>query len=119
LAGRLRRLASRVKGRVLGKEPEPKVASVSVTVSVLGREDRVLSGEAGVSLMALLRGLPYARPCLDHGCGLCAAEILNARGIEGLQGLERELACTLQVRESGGHIRLLWPYSMEAVYGAD
>jgi hypothetical protein len=79
----------------------------------------VLSGEPGVALITLLRELPYARPCLDQGCGLCAVQVLDAKGIDGLKGEARELSCTLRIQESGGALRLLWPYSMEAVYGAD
>jgi hypothetical protein len=119
MAGRLRRLASRVKSRVLGAQPAPKVPLVTVKVSVLGREDRVLSGESGVPLIALLRELPYARPCLDHSCGACQVQVFVPTGMVGLEGGDRGLACTLRVQESGGELRLLWPYTMEAVYGAD
>ncbi|MFT5587024.1 MAG: hypothetical protein ACI9VR_004629 [Cognaticolwellia sp.] len=119
MAGRLRRLASRMKNRVLGPEPAPKVPLVAVKVSVLGREDRVLSGVSGVPLISLLRELPYARPCLDHSCGLCAIEVIVPTGIDGLEGGDRDLACTLRIQESGGELRVLWPYSMEAVYGAE
>ena len=103
----------------MGREPEPKVALVSVKISVLGREDRVLDGEAGVPLISMLQSLPYARPCIDHRCGLCAVEVSTPTGISGLKGTERELACTLNIQQSGGALRLLWPYTMEAVYGAE
>lgn len=108
-----------MKGRVLGKEAPSKVASVALTVSVVGREDRVLEGEAGISVVALLRSLPYARPCLDQSCDLCAVEVMDATGLSGLSGEGPQRACALRIDGSGGHLRLLWPYSMEAIYGAD
>lgn len=103
----------------MGSQAPTKVASVTLTVSVVGREDRVLEGEAQSAVLTILRQLPYARPCLDQSCDLCVVEVIEPTGLLGLDGESEALACTLRVAESGGHLRLRWPYSMEAVYGAD
>lgn len=103
----------------MGTEAPAKVASLALTVSVVGREDRVLEGEPGTSVVALLRSLPYARPCLDQSCDLCAVEVIVPTGLAGLRSEGQQLACVLRIEGNGGHLRLLWPYSMEAVYGAE